>query len=346
MTDTVPEARKAHPYFMYDMLKETGKSLDITLKTMESIDYSFLKNRPLVFTGNGTAYHAAQIGSGFLIKTGFEFSVIQSYELLHYTRPFYGTVVGISNSGKTKSTVDSMIFQKKYAYTAGVTHYFNTPLENISDIPIIINSDDKSLCNTKSFFDNVIASMYIASKYAGFDPGIKEIVGSIKKLLDSTENYVRDIAHKMKNINRIFVLGAGPQEPVAREAAQKIKEASHIFAEGIELEEFIHGCTSLIDENSLLIIISSKTVNERSDDIVRACRIVGTKTFTLNGTGDFNIDTPDNFDEYTGAVLNVVPLYYLAYYLALEKNVNPDLLRFDEEKYREFDNIVFPPGAH
>ncbi|WP_337860562.1 SIS domain-containing protein [Ferroplasma sp.] len=346
MTDTVPEKRIKHPYFMYDMIRETGKSLDITRKTMENVDYSFLAGEPLLFTGNGTAYHAAQIGAGFLYKTNKKYAFVQSFELLNYYRPVYGTVVGISNSGKTKSTIDSLLYQKKFAYIVGITHYYGTPMDKISNKSIVIDSDDKSLCNTKSFFDNAIAAMYIGSKYSKLDIDINKIIGTIKELIASMDLKVKEIAHKISYVNRIFVLGAGPEEPVAREAAQKIKEATHINAEGIELEEFIHGCTSLIDEKSLLILINSDTVSSRTQDIVNACKVVGTKTVTLNGEGDYSIYLPDLGDEYLNALLNIVPLYYLAYYLAVEQNVNPDLLRFDEEKYRKFDDIVFPPGAH
>jgi glucosamine--fructose-6-phosphate aminotransferase (isomerizing) len=346
MTDTVPEKRVKHPYFMYDMIRETPDSLDITRKTMENVDYSFLVNRPLLFTGNGTAYHAAQIGSGFLYKTDLKYSFVQSFELLNYYMPVHGTVIGISNSGKTKSTIDSLVYQKKFAYIAGITHYHETPMEYISDKSIVIDSDDKSLCNTKSFFDNAIAAMYIGSRYSHLPVDINAVIDALKGLIASMDSKISRIAHELKHINRIFVLGAGPEEPVAREAAQKIKEATHIHAEGIELEEFIHGCTSLIDEKSLLIIINSRTVESRADDLVKACRVVGTKTFTVNGDGDYSVDIVDLGDEYLNALLNVVPLYYLAYYLAVENNVNPDLLRFDEENYRKFDDIVFPPGAH
>jgi glucosamine--fructose-6-phosphate aminotransferase (isomerizing) len=346
MTDTVPEKRVGHPYYMYDMIRETPDSLNITKRAMENIDYSFLSNGPLLFTGNGTAYHAAQIGSGFLYKTNTNYAFVQSFELLHYYLPVHGTVVGISNSGKTKSTIDSLVYQKKFAYVVGITHYGRTPLDLISDRSIIIDADDKSLCNTKSFFDNAIASMYIGSRYARIDVDINKTIETLKSLIVSMDSKVKKIANSISYVNRIFVLGAGPEEPVAREAAQKIKEAAHIHAEGIELEEFIHGCTSLIDEKSLVIIINSRTVESRTHNIVEACRVVGTKTVTLNGDGDYNVDTTDLGDEYINAILNMIPLYYLAYYLAVEKNVNPDLLRFDEESYRKFDDIVFPPGAH
>ena len=346
MTDTVPEKRVKHPYFMYDMMRETPDSLNITKKTMENLDYSFLLNRPLLFTGNGTAYHAAQIGTGFLYKSDLKYSFVQSFELLNYYMPVHGTVVGISNSGKTKSTIDSLVYQKKFAYIAGITHYHGTPMEHISDKSIVIDSDDKSLCNTKSFFDNAIAAMYIGSQYSHLPVDINAVMGAVKDLIVSMDSKIRKLAHELAHVNRIFVLGAGPEEPVAREAAQKIKEATHIHAEGIELEEFIHGCTSLIDEKSLVIIINSRTVENRSMDIVKACKVVGTKTLTINGEGDYHVDVADLGDEYLNALLNMVPLYYLAYYLAVENNINPDLLRFDEENYRKFDDIVFPPGAH
>ncbi len=346
MTDTVPGKRTGHPYYMYDMIRETPESLDITKKVMENIDYSFLSGDSLLFTGNGTAYHAAQIGSGFLYKTNAKYAFVQSFELLNYYVPVHGTVVGISNSGKTKSTIDSLVFQRKFAYIVGITHYHNTPMDRISDKSIVIDADDKSLCNTKSFFDNAIAAMYIGSNYVNLDIDINKIIASLKSLVLSMDGKMKKIAHDISYVNRIFVLGAGPEEPVAREAAQKIKEATHIHAEGIELEEFIHGCTSLIDEKSLVIIINSNTVSSRTHDIVEACRVVGTKTVTINGDGDYSIDVTDIGDEYLNAILNVVPLYYLAYYMAVEQNVNPDLLRFDEERYRKFDDIVFPPGAH
>jgi len=266
MTDTIPEKRNGHPYYMYDMIRETPESIDITRKTMENTDYSFLSSKPLLFTGNGTAYHAAQIGAGFLYKTNRKYAFVQSYELLNYYVPVHGTVVGISNSGKTKSTIDSLIYQKKFSYVVGITHYHGTPMELISNKSIVIDADDKSLCNTKSFFDNAIASMYIGSKYANLDININKTIDTIKGLVESLDSKIRKIAHNLSEVNRIFVLGAGPEEPVAREAAQKIKEATHIHAEGIELEEFIHGCTSLIDDKSLLIIISNSIVESRADD--------------------------------------------------------------------------------
>ena len=45
-------------------------------------------------------------------------------------------------------------------------HYHGTPMESISDKSIIIDSDDKSLCNTKSFF--ILESIETISSFTEF----------------------------------------------------------------------------------------------------------------------------------------------------------------------------------
>jgi Glucosamine 6-phosphate synthetase, contains amidotransferase and phosphosugar isomerase domains len=125
-----------------------------------------------------------------------------------------------------------------------------------------------------------------------------------------------------------------------------LKESTHLHAEGIELEEFNHGCTAVLDENSLVVIVDSYEVRERTAEIVHACRYTSTKTLVVNGDGDYRIDFEKTGDIYADAITAMVPLYYMAYFMALIKGVNPDYLRFEDRRYLNFDNTIFPPGAH
>lgn len=345
MTDDLPELRQRHPYVMYDMLKSTPEGISKTIEIMENLDYGFLEGM-LYLTGNGTAYHAAAIGSSFLWGTDNKWQPIQAYEMEKYHHP-RGTVVAFSHTGKTKSTVDAMMAAKKNARTVGVTHYRDSPLYRLADFPIVIgNSPDMSLCNTKAFFDNAFASMEIAMHYSSKDVDVRELADLVTANLKKTEDQIRDAASLVSSCKDIFVLGAGPNYFVAREAAQKMKESTHLHAEGIELEEFNHGCTAVLDENSLVVIVNSPEVKERTTDIVRACRYTSTKTLVLDGDGDIRIDTEGTGNIYLDTVPKMVPLYYLAYYLALQKGINPDYLRFEDRRYLEFDSTIFPPGAH
>ncbi len=345
MTDELPEIRKGHPYVMYEMLRSTGKGIDSTQDKMDKFDYSLIKG-PLTFTGNGTAYHSGIIGAQILSGSSADWRVIQAYELEKFSHAS-GTVAAISHTGKTKSTVDAIRKVSGNCRTVAITHYENSPLVEECDNSIVIGDfPDRSLCNTKAFFDNVFAVMSIASRYGGVETDIAGLAAKVKASVDSLDSVVKDIASDLGGIESIFVLGAGPDYAVAREAAQKLKEATHLHAEGIELEEFNHGCTSVIDDRTLVVIIESEIVSERSQDIVRACREVGTKTLVLNGNGDYTISTAATGNVLLDPVIHVVPLYYLAYHLALVKGINPDYLRFEDERYLRYDKVVFPPGAH
>lgn len=345
MTDDLPEVRSGHPYLMYEMLKDTPNGIRNTLEILKKENYDFLSDK-LFITGNGTAYHSSTLGAQVLWESNKHWCSIQSYELEHYHK-VSGTLIGFSHTGKTKSTVDSINTVGRDVRKVGVSHYRDSPLIHASDHGIVIgNSPDLSLCNTKAFFDNAFASLEISSVYGNLGIDTTDFMNMITKSISDTENPVRDAVDALKKPRDIFVLGAGPSLIAAREAAQKLKEATHLHAEGIELEEFNHGCTSVIDEDSLVVIINSGEVNQRTKDIVSACKTVDTQTVVINGNGDqtLNIEEPSN--SYLYPIASMVPLYYLAYFMALKLGINPDYLRFEDQRYLDYDNIVFPPGAH
>jgi len=168
MTDDLPEVRNGHPYVMYDMLKSSPNGIRKTIDIMERLDYSFL-GKNLFVTGNGTAYHAAAIGSGILTEHGRTWYPVQAFELEKYWKPT-DLVVAYSHTGKTKSTVDALKYAKKSARTVGVTHFRDSPLYVEADIPVVIgDSPDMSLCNTKAFFDNAFAAMEVAIHFGSIN---------------------------------------------------------------------------------------------------------------------------------------------------------------------------------
>lgn len=345
MTDDLPEVRKSHPYLMYEMLKSTPAGIRKTIDIMKGVDYSFLTDS-LYFTGNGTAYHSSTLGGQILWGSRKNWKSIQGFELEHYHH-IHGTLVGFSHTGKTKSTVDAINSVGSDVKTVGISHYPDTPIIKASKYGIVIgDSPDLSLCNTKAFFDNTFAALEIAKAFGDVEVDTGAFASSIGKEIQEQEGPASRAVESLPAPREIFVLGAGPSYIAAREAAQKIKESTHLHAEGIELEEFNHGCTSVIDDKSLVIVINSPEVNKRTSEIVRACKTVGTKTLVINGAGDesLNVKVPEN--QFLYPITAMVPLYYVAYFLALKTGINPDYLRFEDQRYLDYDNIVFPPGAH
>lgn len=342
MTDELPEVRNGHPYLMYEMLKETPKALKTTMENTESIEFK-LKRKGITVTGNGTSYHAGVLGFQFAGNNNGTWNSYMGYELANYYSPL-PNIVALSHTGKTYSTMEA-IRNHPEANVIGITHDPNSPLAKESNIPVIIKEKDKSLCNTKAFFDNVLASAIIAKKIVDEDYDFNEFIRIMDNTLHDADLETKSIVDELENIGNIFVLGAGYNFIAARETAQKLKEATHIHSEGIELEEYNHGCTSVTDENTLLIIISGHNDRDRTSQIVSGIRHVNAKSVTINGTGDFeiNFDTRNNFEFPIQAIAYA---YFLSYHLAVKIGINPDILRFDDKRYYEFDMSVFPPGHH
>lgn len=347
MTDDLPERRKGHPYLMYDMLKSSVSGAIRTVEIMKDVNYDFLEGK-IYLTGNGTAFHSAALAAQILEDDFQDVVIRQAYELYSYSK-IRGTLIAFSHTGKTKSTVDAL---KKAAEngnkTVGISHFRDSPLIENADTGIVIgDSPDLSLCNTKAFFDNYFAALEIVRRKACIDIDTGSLIKQLDAVISTSEKIAIETADFIgSNLNNIFVLGSGPSFYVAREAAQKLKEATHLHAEGIELEEFNHGCTSVIDEHSAVIMINSGKDLKRSQEISSACRKVGTKTVGLNCDSDMPISIKAPQNPALFPVLAIGMLYSISYQMALKLNVNPDFLRFEDKRYLDFDSIVFPPGAH
>ncbi len=345
LTDDLPELRTKHPFVMYDMLKDIPAGIRATINIAESQDLP-LDKPPYYFTGNGTAFHSAIAGAQSISNHDDRIKFVQAYELEKFWKPS-GTIIAYSHTGKTKSTVDAVRRHRGLNMTIGVSHFPHSPLlENTLHQVVIGNSPDASLCNTKAFFDNAFHAMYLASRIMSRNVDMRAISGAIISAGDGMDQSARSLADKLRDIGSIYVLGAGPDIVFARETAQKLREATHLRSEGIELEEFNHGCTAVMDEGTLLIIANNRTVNGRVSDIVRASREVGSRTLVLNGDGDYSFNFETFNDGITDTLLNVLAIYYFAYHLAVKIGVNPDLLRFEDSRYRRYDDVIFPPGAH
>jgi glucosamine--fructose-6-phosphate aminotransferase (isomerizing) len=342
MTDDLPEIRKGHPYLMFDMLKETPKALKTTYDTLINEDIKFAKGGVTV-TGNGTSFHAGILGFQSISQQNYQWNSIQSYELEHYREPM-PNILAISHTGKTFSTIKSVLKYPKN-YKIGITHDENSPLVKISNKPIVIKEKDKSLCNTKAFFDNVLATAIIAKKFQNEEYDFKGFVEMIAKNIKKADVEIKSIVNEMGRIENIFVLGAGNNFIAARETAQKLKEATHIHSEGIELEEYCHGCTSVTNEHTLLINICNKEDEDRIKQVNEGIRLVKARSLSIGGEGDFEIDI-DARNSFELPVQSIVYTYTFAYYLAVKLGINPDILRFDEKEYYDFDMLIFPPGQH
>lgn len=141
-----------------------------------------------------------------------------------------------------------------------------------------------------------------------------------------------EIAKYIQDAKHIFVLGKGFGECIAYEGALKIKEITYIHAEGYSGGALKHGPFALIDEEVPVIMIILD--DEHS-------RVMVTNAHEIEARGGKMIYITDNKNLLSGlsqkeriieipkngpltALLAVIPLQMIAYYLALQRGVDPD----------------------
>jgi len=373
------EKRESHPYFMWDSISTTPEFLRKTIDEEESIkiitekiaDKKALK---IFLTGCGTSHHSA-IAGRYILETIAKMSDVESisaFELLNY--PPQGlnnkaTLIAFSHSGASKTVVDVVKFAKeKGACTVAVTSTSQSPITKVSDYTIMVpGREEKAGPKTRSYTAGLMV-MYLFSislgalvrlqdsrRFVELRKNLDSVCDVVEATLKNTEKTVVGLAEKYKNLKDLFVVGGGPNYATALEAAIKLKEASLIHAEGVEVEEMAHGLLAVLDDETGLITIAPPGKSyTRTLDIVNAANTIGSPTISLVSEEDIElskistevIKMPSGIEELFSPISYIVPLQMLSYYLTIKKGHMPDWVRTEEPKYSEANRIVFPPGTH
>ncbi len=344
---------------MFDMIKGIPAGFSATLSRMRDVR---VNERPtaLIGTGNGTAFYSSWMGVQLLEGRGARSSAVQALELQNYSWVERGSlVVGVSHSGITKSTVDALISARdRGARTVGLTHFPDRPIAKAVDTCVVIgDGPDKSRCHTKTYIDSAAAVAALAlqvGEMTGVETGrmrasLESLGERLSAVVQGSEKKAQEFVEQNHEFEKVIIAGAGPNLVTAREVALKLKESCYIPAEGIELEELGHGAWVAVDRSTLVIAVAPSGPSlGRAEDIVKAARLVGAKTLSVSDRSigaEFEMSVPA-VEESLSPFLTVIPLYYLAYFLSVNKGYNPDYIRYLTPEYWAARQIVFPPGTH
>lgn len=337
--------RKRHPFHMHDMIRGQPAFVQETLDRLRGFDArSFLgRTRNLVITGCGTSFHAALIGAR-LLQAGLGDSgivrAIPAYDLLHgFALPPDCTVLGVSHSGATSTTNDAMALARRSgASTRGLCGLPGSRIAEVADEVLVIGSvHDHSWANTMSYTTQLTSFARLAESVASnpeelFPSGVETIPGVLRATL-ACEPRARRLSTRIGTSARVTFVGSGLDEITALEAALKIRETCSLPSSGYHVEQFLHGPFLSLDRRESVIALRSNDDGEREADILRGLARTGASVHSVGEARDADIRIP-TMDRLLRPIVSVVPLQFVAYYVALAKNANPDIMRSDVPRYR------------
>jgi glucosamine--fructose-6-phosphate aminotransferase (isomerizing) len=373
--------RSAHPYYSYEDIHEQPSVLQRFIDKEEN-DIATLasnlakKNYTAIYmAAPGTSRHAC-LGASYAFErfAGIHTEVFPPFEFVNYP-PLIGQktlFITVSECGWTKVSRESI--KKARSAGADVLSIVNAPTSPIAkeaDYSVFAQGGDVSCLVTTKGFTTELMALYCLAVHLGrrrrvctaseaerLLQSLHCIPSAVEDVLKENEEKVRDLAkqygERLKNRGGFLFGGGGPNYVTALEAALKSKEISSVRSEGFEIEELVHGPFGVWGDAILVVIALPGKSYERALEIIKGAKKIGTNIVGVVSKGDKMasalvdqcITIPSGIEEYFSPIPCIVPLQLLSYYVALEKGVNPDMIRTDDPKYFSAIKILFPPGTH
>lgn len=330
---------------MYEMIQGQPNSIGETLRLLEVKRPGALLGRPrhLLVTGCGTSFHAATYGARILqwaLGASCVVEDVPAYDLAFgEPPPPRAVVLGVSHSGSTPTTNRALHRARRRGLrTIGLCGIEGSDMEKEARATWVIGTTrDRSWANTMSYTSQLAAFASLAmgirgDSTSGLRKALRRLPADTAQAL-ACEPKVRALARRVALRDRLTILGSGWDEITALEAALKIRETCSLPASGYHVEQFLHGPFLSLDRRESVLLVRSRDDGPRSVTIQRALAACGAPVVTIGDGVGVDIRVPATHP-YLRPILSVIPLQFLAYYAALRRRANPDIMRTDIPRLR------------
>jgi glutamine---fructose-6-phosphate transaminase (isomerizing) len=347
-----------HPFNMYrhifDQPEAVTKAVAGNRAHIDAIAGEIAGADRIFLVGIGTSYHAAQVVEHFLREYagGIPAYPVHSFDFALYGQPLTerDCVWIISHKGTKAYSVRSL----ERAKAAGATTVLITGIglegkPDLADHVIETVPLEQSSTYTISY-TGALSVMALLAERIGFhrtgETGLSQIF--FEQELPATleaglraDDTMREWADRYAQRRRIWLTGGGPSAVTAQEVALKIKEAAYLQAEGIHLEQFLHGALQNVEPEDVFVLIApAGAAQSRVFEFAAALQEIGTPYLVVSdgtagaitGTAEAALDVPAVPEPFT-ALTCLVPLQLFAYHLALAAGRHPDTFRLDDPRF-------------
>jgi len=202
---------------------------------------------------------------------------------------------------------------------------------------VIGSTHDRSWANTMSYTTQLTVLAALAARlggpeWSGVRRGLRALPHSLETALES-EVSIREIARGVARRDRVTFLGSGLDAITTLEAALKIRETCSLPASGYHMEQVLHGPCLSVDRRESVVMLRSRDDGARAEAIRKSLVRFGARVTTIGEASDAEIRLPAT-ERVLRPIVSIVPLQFLAYYSALERHANPDIMRTDIPRYR------------
>jgi len=314
----------------------------------------------IILTGCGASFHDA-----LAVKYSFESMLniptlaIPASEVGLYPKEFFTLkrcLIAISRSGE-KGDIMAAVRKAKMASSPvlAVTATPDSLLAREAD-EVILTSEGPEYCQpkTKSYVSvlgvlNLLSIVFMkpGSRKTALLKGLFDMPNVIAQLLKSSDETMKRIARRLKNYRHAYVTGTQSNLGSVLEAALKLKETSSIHTEGFPTGEVAQGPLLLLAKDWAYIPFVTEQGRDMATRIMKAAHRKGATVIALaenlaglKGIAHHVVRIPALPTELFAPMAYIIPVQFLAYYLAMEKGLNCD----DPKGFDMILDLILEPG--
>ena len=360
ITWSIEAAEKGgYEHFMLKEIMEQPRAVKAALaprvhnKYIQLDDFGFTADefrsiRKIVITACGSAYYAGCAGKYAIEKLCHIPVDVQLASELRYSEPQIddkALLIVLSQSGETADTIAAMKeCQSLGARTLAIVNVVGSTISKLADHTLYTWAGPEIAVATTKGYTTQLTVLYLFAVYAArtmellseqehtqLITELQAIPKKIQQALDMNAA-LPQLAGKYNVGQSVFYIGRNTDYAVALEGALKMKEISYIHAEAYAAGELKHGTIALIDEGqSVIAICCNSRIAEKTMSNIVEVKARGAQVLALAVKGnravlaqaDDVIYIPD-LDPLFQAVVEIVPLQLLAYYVAKENGCDID----------------------
>jgi len=320
----------------------------VELETLPLTDAGARSLQKIIIAACGTSYHAGLIGK-FMLENLARIPVEVDYASeFRYRNPMIGSdtaVLAMTQSGETVDTLAAMTEGREQgARLWTIVNVLGSQAQRIADGYILMHAGPEiGVASTKAFTTSLV-DLYLLAVALGEKRGVlngeslrsavdglarlPDLVGRVSEQSDRYDELVEAFFRR----EHFLYLGRGINYPIALEGALKLKEISYIHAEGYPAGEMKHGPIALIDKTMPVVTIATqdhvydKMISQIEQVKARGGIVIGLvqEGDTLaRSKADYVLEVP-KAPPFLAPVLNVIPLQWLAYAIAVRRGADVD----------------------
>lgn len=350
--------KQGYPYFMIKEIHEQPLSLNNALRLQEKyldlIAVFLDRSKEIFLLACGTSHNAclaaSYMFSSFANLPTYPIIASEFVEQYGESVNINSTILAVSQSGETADVLHALDHARfKAATILGLTNTLGSTLTRVSRAYICQQSGPEiGVAATKTFTSQLIVMAQLALRLAKIrgkisqeridflEAKLKETPKIIGQIIETQEEKIRQIAIKYKGERCFYFLGRGISVATALEGRLKLLEIAYIPSIAYPAGESKHGPISLVESGFPVVFICPRdntrktligNIMEMKARGANIIAVVDAKDEEIKKLSDDFIEVPSDVPEVLSPISYVAPLQLLAYYMAVEKELNPDMPR-------------------